>query len=348
MGVKKRLTAPQRRSGVAFLKGEGLSERRACRLVGLRRSSLHYRPRPSDDAALLEQLRTLARSHPRFGYRRVWALVRRSGEVVNVKRVHRLWRQAGLSQPRRRRRKRWRPRRQVPRQATHWNHVWTYDFIHDACLNGRKLKVLTVEDEYSRYGLKVEVRTRMGSREVIAVLGELFRRHGAPEHLRSDNGPEFVAHAVKRWLATRGTETLPIEPGRPWQNAYGESFNGRFRDECLNMEVFVNPAEAKVVAEAWRRYYNRERPHSSLGYLTPGEFRAGARNVGALPPHPRSLSLSARQDGRGETEREGQGEGKGGACGPAHPSGIRIGARVALQRCPILRADSLECSREVG
>jgi putative transposase len=351
VGVKKRLTAPQRRSGVAFLKEEGLSERRSCLLVGMGRSSYHYRPRPSTDAALLERIRQLAFEHKRFGYRRIWALLRREGEAVNVKRVHRLWKQADLVQSRRRRRKRRKGKGETPCKATHPNHVWTYDFVHDECVNGRKLKILTVEDEHTRYGLALEVRTRMRSKDVIEVLEGLFEQHGAPEYLRSDNGSEFIAHATRRWLEGRGSRTFYIDPGSPWQNPYGESFNGRFREECLNAEVFYTPAEAKSVAEGWRRYYNHERPHSSLGYLTPAEFRRGVRQVGALPPCPRSLSHDAHQDGRSMPIRmEGAMEEneKGEAFGSAHPSGAPFGARVALQRSPILRTGNKEFTVKAG
>jgi len=324
------VTAPQRRAGAAFLKGRGLSERRACQLVRLSRSSLHYEAVASQDRRLAERIGTLAVQHRHYGYRRIWALLRRDGERVNVKRVYRLWREAGLSQGRKRRKRRYKSRGVVPCQATHAHHVWTYDFVQDACLNGRKLKVLTVADEHTRYGLALAVRTRMGSRQVIEVLDRLFRQHGAPGWLRSDNGPEFVAKAVRRWLAAQGTGPMYIEPGCPWQNGYAESFNGHFREECLNAEAFANPAEAKIVVEQWRRYYNHERPHSRLGYLTPAEFRSGRTSVGALPPHPRSLALCAHQD---EAQK------KGGAWGSAHPSGMPLGARVALQRGPILRAD---------
>ena len=297
------MTAPQRRKGVEFLKEEGFSERRACRLIGLPRSSLRYEARPSDDAALLEQIREEAFRRPRYGYRRVWAMLRRGGLVVNVKRVHRLWKDGGLSRARKRSKRRKSLAGQVPRQATHANHVWTYDFIHDACANGRTLKILTVEDEYTRFGLAIEVETRMRSTRVLEILERVFAEHGAPEFLRSDNGPEFIAGVLRRWITGHGADTQYIDPGSPWQNAYGESFNGRFRDECLNAEVFSNLAEAKVVTEGWRVDYNERRPHSSLGYLTPAEFRNGTAEVGALPPHPRSLPHSAQQDAGNRTTR---------------------------------------------
>jgi putative transposase len=151
--------------------------------------------------------------------------------------------------------------------------VWSYDFVYDSCANGQRLKILTVTDEFTRESLAIKVATRLRARGVIAVLEQLVRERGAPTALRSDKGPAFVAQAVQRWLQARQVQTLYIQPGSPWQNGYGESFNGRLRDECLNLEWFRTLAEAKVVIEAWRRRYNEERPHSSLGYETPHEFR---------------------------------------------------------------------------
>jgi transposase InsO family protein len=185
-----------------------------------------------------------------------------------------VWRKEGLSLKNRRRRKRAHPGQSLPCQATRPNHVWTYDFIHDACSSGRKLKLLTLVDEFTRECLAMEVDTSIRAGRVIEVLQPLFDRRGRPEFLRSDNGPEFVAHKLKAWLAEAGTQTYYIEPGSPWQNGYGESFHSRLRGEGLNAEVFANLAEAQVVIDLWRREYNEERPHSSLGYLTPVEFRA--------------------------------------------------------------------------
>jgi putative transposase len=153
------------------------------------------------------------------------------------------------------------------------NQVWCYDFVYDSCANGQRLKLLTVTDEFTRESLAIEVATRLRARDVIAVLERLVRERGAPQAVRSDNGAEFVAQAVQRWLQARHVQTVYIQPGSPWQNSYGESFNGRLRDECLNLEWFCTVDEAKVVIEHWRRRYNEERPHSSLGYQTPHEFR---------------------------------------------------------------------------
>ena len=151
--------------------------------------------------------------------------------------------------------------------------MWTYDFVQDACANGQRLKILTLTDEFTRESLAIQVATRMSAQQVIRVLDRVIRERGAPGYVRSDNGPEFVAQAVQQWLKQRHIQTAYIEPGSPWQNAYGESFNGRLRDECLNMEWFRNLAEAQVVIAGWRRQYNQDRPHSSLAYQTPDAFR---------------------------------------------------------------------------
>ena len=206
----------------------------------------------------------------------------RRESVINPKRVARLWRILGLSLPRRRPRKRIRRTSLRPLPATRANQVWAYDFVHDACANGQKLKLLTVIDEWTRECLAIEVAARINSSRVVELLSRLMSRHGSPSFIRSDNGPEFVARRVKEWLKVSGIETLYIEPGKPWQNGTNESFNGKFRDECLNMEWFRNRAEAKVIVEGWRRHYNEERPHSSLNYRTPAQARAGQQSVGVL------------------------------------------------------------------
>lgn len=262
-----------RREAVQFLIARGLSQRRACILLQLLRSTLSYQGRPERNVELVDQVHALARRHPRYGYRRVWALLRRRGQRVNKKHVHRLWKRAKL-QVRKATRKR-RPARPatMPVQATHPGHVWTYDFIHDHCFNGVPLKVLTIMDEFTREGLALEVATSLPSPRVMAVLARLVATHGVPQFLRSDNGPEFIALAIRGWLAQHQMRTLYIAPGCPWQNGYGESFNGTVRDECLNMHVFHSVTEARVVLGAYRRQYNEERPHSSLGYRTPAEFK---------------------------------------------------------------------------
>jgi putative transposase len=261
---------------VRFLVERGLSERRACALVAANRATVQYQARPpAAGDELTTGIAALAQRHPRYGYRRVWALLRREGWAVNRKRVHRLWRQARLQvgKPRRQRRRHG-ARAPLPAQATYPGHVWTYDFVHDACLNGAKLKLLPVVDEFTRECLAIEVATTLPAVRVIGVLDRLFAAHGAPAYLRSDNGPEFIAHVIQAWLALHQAQTLYIDPGCPWQNGFGESFNGSLRDECLNMQAFASVAEARVQIERFRRSYNEERPHSRLGYRTPAEFKA--------------------------------------------------------------------------
>lgn len=250
----------------------GVSQRRACQLASLGRSSFAYRVRQPPETDLSEQLRRIAQEHPRFGYRRAWALLRRGGWNVNHKRVWRLWKQMKLACPKKTKRRR-RGRGSVPCRALHPNHVWTCDFVHDTCLNGRKFKMLTVMDEFTREGLAIHVATSLPSSHVQTVLNSLFARHGRPEYLRSDNGPEFIAQALKSWLTSQSAQTIYIDPGCPWQNGFGESFNGRVRDECLNAQAFISVAEAGVITELWRVWYNTERPHSSLNYQTPLEFK---------------------------------------------------------------------------
>ena len=267
------MTLAARREGVRFLLTRGISQRRACVLLQVHRSTLDYQPRPDRHALLAAQVHELARRYPRYGYRRVWALLRRRGQPVNKKHVHRLWTRAKLQVHTVRRKRRPAHMAMVPVQAMHPGHVWTYDVLFDHCLNGTPLKVLTVMDEFTREGLAIEVATSLPARRVLAVLEQLVVTHGVPQFVRSDNGPEFIALVVRTWLAQHQMRTLYIDPGRPWQNGYGESFNGKVRDECLNMHSFYSVAEARVVLSVYRRQYNEERPHSSLGYRTPAEFK---------------------------------------------------------------------------
>ncbi len=253
-----------------------VSERRACRVVGQHRSSQRYKERECGfQARLTKRLHELGARHPRFGYRRMTALLQREGWRVNRKRVQRLWRLEGLRvcvKQRKRRRLGNIDGAVTRRRAEHRLDVWSYDFVMDATEDGRRLKMLPIVDEFSRECLDIEVARHLTATDVVATLERLFKEHGAPRYLRSDNGPEFVAHAVKDWLAKSGVGTLYIEPGSPWQNAYSESFNSRFRDELLDREIFTTLAEAKVLVEEYRREYNSERPHSSLRYQTPAAF----------------------------------------------------------------------------
>lgn len=275
------VSALSRRDQVSFAVGKGLSVRRACALVRVARSALGYSSRmKKKDAELGDKLRLIARTHTRYGYRRATALIRQEGVAINPKRVYRLWRKEGLTLPRRRPRKRVRTISLRPLAATRANQVWAYDFVFDSCANGQKLKLLTVVDELTRESLAIEVGARINSLAVIGVLTRLMEQQGQPEYLRSDNGPEFVSKAIKQWLASSGVKTAYIQGGKPWQNGLNESFNGKLRDECLNLEWFSNRAEAKVIIEQWRKHYNEQRPHSSLGYKTPAQFRAEQTGMG--------------------------------------------------------------------
>jgi len=267
------MKARRRRKAVRHMEAQGLSIRRSCALVGMERSSFYYEAHPRDDTELGESLKAISIRYKRYGYRRAHALIVRSGDVVNHKRVYRLWGQLGLCLPRKRPRKKPGRRDPIPMAAECPNHVWTYDFMFDALANGRRLKLMTLEDEYTREGLAIKVDKSIRARDVICILASLFSERGAPMYIRSDNGPEFVEKALKKWLALQGTDTIYIEPGKPWQNGFIESFNSRVRDEFLNMEVFYTLKEAQVKADMWRQEYNRERPHSSLNYQTPAEYR---------------------------------------------------------------------------
>jgi putative transposase len=202
---------------------------------------------------------------------------------MSAGRAYRLWHSAGLQLPRRRPRKRvasGRPRPNAPNGAS---QVWAIDFVFDACADGRQLKCVTVADEFTKEGLAIEVDARIRSGQVIEVLGRLVSERGAPAFLRCDNGPEFVARAVLKWIVDQGIGTALIDPGKPWQNGVGESFNGKFRDECLSLEWLRSPAEAKIAIEAWRRHFNTVRPHSSIGCLTPAAFAAKIQKQTAAP-----------------------------------------------------------------
>ena len=250
-----------------------VSERRACRVLGQVRRTQRYTPRVGDDEVLLSaNIVSLASHYGRYGYRRITAMLRADGWGVNHKRVERIRRQEGLKVPARQ------PKRGrlwlndgscIRLRPEHRNHVWAYDFVFDRTHEGRPLKLLNVVDEFTRECLTIDVARKQSSRDVLRALARLMLRHGIPKHIRSDNGPEFVAKAVRKWLSRLGVETLFIEPGSPWENGYIESFNGKLRDELLNGEIFTTLQEAKVLTEVWRRDYNQVRPHSSLGYKPP-------------------------------------------------------------------------------
>jgi putative transposase len=278
----------QRRAAAQFLIEAGLSQRRSCALAGVSRSTLYYQPRERDDAAVTEKLRGIARANKRYGYRRAAALLRQ-GQPINPKRVQRLWQAAGLQRPASRRKPRHRAQEpnRPPLLAEYPNHVWTYDFMQDSTADGRKLRLLTVVDEFTRECLAIEVARHLPSAAVIPVLARVLARRDRPAFMRSDNGSEFIAQALCAWLYAQPIDTHHIDPGSPWQNPYGESFNGHFRDECLNLEDFPSLLEAQVVTSRWRSHYNTQRPHSALDYQTPDAFR---RQWAAAHP-PGSLAL---------------------------------------------------------
>ena len=268
------VSAPVRRQQIAFVCQRGRSVRRACALLSVARSTVNYLPRlPLRDAPAVAVMHELAAQYPRYGYRRIQVFLARRGHEMSADRAHRLWRLHGLQVPRKRPRRRVAASRPRPLPATAVGQVWAYDFVFDACANGQQLKCLTVVDEYSRECLAIDVAGSIRSGRVIEVLSKLVSVHGSPQHLRSDNGPEFVSRAVLRWLHQANIDTAHIDPGKPWQNGSNESFNGKFRDECLSMEWFRNRIDAKIVIEQFRHQFNEVRPHSSLGQLTPAEFK---------------------------------------------------------------------------
>jgi putative transposase len=268
------------------------SERRVCRVLGQGRSTQRYAAVPRDgDEHLVRRMHELVRLHPRRGYRMIWGMLRLEGWRVNRKRIHRLWRQEGLRVPQiqhKRTRLGHSENGITRRRPEHKDHVWAIDFIHDTDGRGRPLKWLSVVDEYTRECLALEADRSMTARGVAEVLIGLFTTRGVPGHIRSDNGPEFIAKTIRRLSDLTGVESLYIAPGSPWENAYAESFHSRLRDELLNAEVFADVREAKALAASWRHEYNHHRPHSSLKYLPPAAFAATLAGppVGAAPLPP--------------------------------------------------------------
>jgi transposase InsO family protein len=269
---------------------ETVSERRACRAVGQPRATQRYRPRrPDADRRLIAELRRLVEAYPRYGSERVHEILVGTGWRVNFKRVHRLWQEEHLQVPRKQRKKRRLPGNSenscVRHRATHRNHVWSYDFLADRTEDGRQLKLLVVIDEYTRECLAIEAGRTFTARDVILTLQYLFAVRGAPERLRSDNGPEFVGREIQRWLSSACVATLYIQKASPWENGYVESFNGKLRDELLNRELFLSLPEARYVLDEWRLEYNHRRPHSGIGGQTPAAFAATLENktTGVFP-----------------------------------------------------------------
>jgi putative transposase len=264
-----------RREALKCLTSRGLSNRSACRHLGWSRRVATYELRqPGKDQALAGRLMTTSQEFPRFGYRRsaVWL-------NESERRVKRLWRQLGLNLPRRRPRRRRCGTDMRLLGAIRPNHVWTYDFVHDRLAGKRTIRMLCVLDEHTRECLAIEVASSLTSSDVILTLTRLMRLHGKPEHIRSDQGAEFTATRVMKWLRDRNVGPSFIPPGKPWHNGFVESFNGKLRDECLNREWFRDLREARTLIESWRQFYNHRRPHSALGYLTPAQFHQQSRNM---------------------------------------------------------------------
>jgi putative transposase len=337
-----------RRKLVPCFQARDVSVSRACELLGVSRRRLKYLP-SRDDSELLERLMELAGRHPRFGARQLCRMLIRQGTRVNIKRVRRLCRKHGLLLNQKRRRKRRGIGCGLPCAAAYPNHVWSYDFVEDKTETGRKLRILTVVDEFTRRCIEVEVEHRMAAKFVARTLLRLFAVHGAPKFIRSDNGPEFIAKFLMRVLSIHGVEARHIDPGSPWQNGIDERFNGTLRDECLNLETFHGRDHARALTKLFARFYNAERPHSSLAKgtsraITPNEFYAkwqkendgfaGGADLG-LCPKPRDLALCA-SSGRG---MEGSGPT---ACEHDRPDDrqmIHVGAPVASQQSRTLRVD---------
>jgi len=284
------VTPDRRRRAVVVLQERfGVSQRRACRVVGQHRSTQRHPPRPvpPDDVKLRARLRRFARRHPRLGWRTAHTVVRREGWVVNHKKLRRLWREEGLRRPPPTKNKKRRPGGLdgTLLRASHHNHVWGLDFEFDETADLRRLKLLNIVDEHTREALAMDVNRSITGDGVVAVLERLVTERGAPRYLRIDNGPELIAWILRDWCRLRGLGTIYIEPGSPWENPWIESFNGRVRDELLNITEFGSLIEARILIEDWRNEYNTWRPHSSLGGLTPAEYAAQCEHQ-HQPTHP--------------------------------------------------------------
>ena len=292
------MSSSRKRAAVCGLQQKfAASERRACEVLNQPRSCQRYQLKPRDDEPkLIERMRDLARQRPRFGYRRIAALLRREAWSASETRVFRLWRQEGLKVPQKKRKRRrlGSSANGCDRQrAKHKDHVWCWDFVFDRTASGSALKWLSIVDEYTRECLALKVDRSITSEDVIDTLAELFAMRGVPRCIRSDNGPEFIAHAIRRWLAQVDVQTLYVAPGSPWENGYAESFHSRVRDEFLALEIFDNLRAARELTAAWKVDYNYHRPHGSLGYQTPTEFAAACA---ASAPAAPALQQHTRRD----------------------------------------------------
>jgi putative transposase len=264
-----------RRRAVKHIVGEGLgSAAQACRAIGLARSSLYRASQASEECREMQaQIIALSQHHPRYGYRRVTALLRRAGKRVNAKRVQRVRRRERLQvRKEQRRMKRVGVSTRQRQRAEHRNQVWSWDIVHDQTEIGSPFRILTLIDEYTQESLATHVAWSIRALDAVTVIEAAIERYGVPEHLRSDNGPEFIAYAIRDWMADNAIKTIYIKPGAPWEQPFIESFHDKLCDECLNRKIFGSLLEARIIIEQWRIEYNQRRPHSSLGYLTPAEF----------------------------------------------------------------------------
>ena len=277
----------QQRAAVTYIQEQfKVSQRRACRLIGAGRSTIRYQGRRREDAALRRRLGELAAERPRFGYRRLHVLLRREGIVVNHKRIERLYRAEGLAVRRRKRKSPARIRRGRPPAPARANEQWALDFVEDSLASGRKIRLLSVIDVFTREALALEVDTSLPGRAVVRVLARLGQERPLPAQLVLDNGPELISRVLEEWAHERAVALHFIDPGKPIQNAHCESFHGRLRDECLNEHWFLGLGDARQIVEGWRQDYNRHRPHSALDYQTPVEFaHRAATAAAALPAH---------------------------------------------------------------
>jgi putative transposase len=277
----------QRGAAVAYAQEQfGCSQRRACRLIGAERATVRYQRRRGDDEPVRSRLGELAAQRPRFGYRRLHILLRREGIVVNHKRVARLYREAGLAVRRRKRKAVVRILRGRPPAPERANEQWALDFLQDALASGRTIRLLSVIDVFTREALALEVDTSLPGSRVVRVLERLAGERPLPTRLVLDNGPELISRVLEQWAHQHDVTLHFIDPGKPIQNAYCESFHSRLRDECLNEHWFLSLGDARLIVEGWRQDYNAERPHSALGYQTPAEFAQGtATAAAALPDH---------------------------------------------------------------
>jgi putative transposase len=281
----------QRRAVVVHVQEQfGYSQRHACQLTGTARSTVRYHGRPREDAALRNRLRELAAQRPRFGYRRLHVLLQRAGIKVNHKRVERLYREEGLAVRRRRRKSLTRVLRGRPPAPQHANEQWALDFLEDGLASGRTFRLLSVIDVFTREALALEVDTSLPGSRVVRVLDRLIGERPQPTQLVLDNGPEMISRVLEAWAHQHAVALHFIDPGKPIQNAHCESFHGRVRDECLNEHWFLSLTDARQIVEGWRHDYNRDRPHSALGYQTPVEFAQGTAMAAASLPEDDGLS----------------------------------------------------------